>query len=87
MNDLLFRLARQVEFRLYCCWCKGLVPVERMTRGADTCSSDCQRIKRKTSRRFQRLLNVERLLASPGMRKRFREAERTALAASGSERQ
>jgi hypothetical protein len=75
-------LAEKTEFRLWCCWCTEPVPVERAARGADTCSTDCQRKKRKASRRFQKLLNVERLLASPAMRKRIREQERTAPAPS-----
>ena len=51
---------------------------ERAAHGADTCSTDCQREKRKASRRFQKLFNVERLLASPAIRRRLQERERTA---------
>jgi hypothetical protein len=78
LDSLLLRLAAKTEFRLWCCWCVQSVPIERAARGADTCSTGCQRNKRKASRRFQKLLNLERLLASPQMRRRIREAERTA---------
>lgn len=72
----------QVESGFYghCFTCGADIPVERLAKGADTCKPECQTAKRKTQRRFQKLIQLHRLLASPTARRLVKTQERTALA-------
>lgn len=71
MIDLL-SLQYQSGFYGKCFTCGDLISPERLLRGADTCKPECQSIKRKTQRRFQKLVQLHKLLASPTARKLVR---------------
>ena len=65
----LLALQMQANFYGKCFTCGELIPPDRLTKGADTCKSECQSAKRKAQRKFQHLLAVERLLARPKVRR------------------
>lgn len=73
------------EFQRYCVVCSCRVPLERLKRGADTCSVECKQKDRLGMRALQRQLNQKRLLGSPWFRKLVREAGRSARGGIGEE--
>ena len=77
MIDLL-PLQKQSGFCGRCFTCGNQIPPDRLLRGADTCKPECQSTKRRAQRRFQRLVQLHRLLASPAARKLARTEERSA---------
>jgi len=62
----LLRIQQESGFYGKCFICGELIHPERLKRGADTCSPEHQSEKRKAQRRFAKLLQRERLVASPG---------------------
>lgn len=74
----LLKLQQESGFYGHCFTCGALIGPERLKRGADTCSQEHQTEKRKAQRRFSKLLNRERLVASPSTLKRLLEAGRSA---------
>lgn len=74
----LFKLQQESGFYGRCFVCGELISPERLVRGGDTCKLECQTSKRKAQRRFQRLIQLARLTASPMVMKLVREQERSA---------
>lgn len=60
MVDLL-KLQMESGFYGKCFSCGELIPPDRLAKGADTCKPECQTTKRKAQRRFQKLLQLNRL--------------------------
>lgn len=81
MVDLL-KLQMESGFYGKCFWCGDLIPPDRLLRGGDTCKPECQSFKRKTQRRFQKLVQLHRLIASPTARKLVRAQGRSAPSVS-----
>jgi predicted nucleic acid-binding Zn ribbon protein len=83
MVDLL-KLQMESGFYGHCFTCGELVPPDRLAKGGDTCKPECQSIKRKAQRKFQRLIAVDRLLRRrkfrhmAAVRESLETAERTA---------
>lgn len=84
MTINLLKLQQESGFYGRCFVCGELISPERLVRGGDTCKPECQTFKRKSQRRFQRLVQLARLTASPMVRKLVRERERSALEVSES---
>lgn len=52
------------NFERLCTRCGRQVPLDRLVRGADTCSVECKRQDRIAQRRFQKQRALERLISS-----------------------
>lgn len=66
------------EFQRYCVVCSCRVPLDRLKRGADTCSVECKRNDRIAQRRFQKVLAKDKLLAQGWVKMPRKSKERSA---------
>lgn len=78
----LFKIQQEAGYYLKCVICSELIHPERLKRGADTCTPDHQREKRKAQRRFLKLLTNARLMSSPSTLRRLLSEGRSAPQAS-----